>query len=964
MRKLFSVLSFVLLAFTFTYGQAAVDIPISGSDGTATIQMALGLDLTATTCIDPALGESDLPPVPPAGVFDIRFDLQVYGCTGLNGSLKDYRNAPAFPFTGTIQHELDVQRSTPGLTVNINYELPTGAVMTITDAINGLIYTSGPLSGTGTFAISGIGASLNNFWVTMAYTNIGPSGPAPIFTIDPASLDFGSVAIGNNVTLPATVTNTGTGDLHISGLVSSNPQFTFAPAAPVTIPAGGNQVFNVTFTPTAVGLQSATLTFTHDAAGSPTIYNLSGTGYTTAAIFNIAPPSLNFPGVIVGNNSTLQATVTNTGNIDLVISNIISSDPEFTFTPNTYPITIAAGNNQVFDITFAPTSVGPHAATLTFQHNAAGGQNIYNVQGTGIDPGPTFSIDHTSLNFGTVTVGGISNKTVTVTNTGALNTLHITNASIAQAGFTVNPASANIPAGGNQVFTVTFAPTAGGPYSGTLVFTDDAPDSPQNVALTGTGYQPPAVFGLVFQNFIVHHPENASYTETMQLKGVNFGGASINAMQFRLLVNTESDDNTILTFQNIQKGTDIADPTWVLDYNVFRGPITPNGASVDTIFVLLYNIEQNALAPGDYNNLFKVTYRIANLPALTDSSKSSILILHAEASTPIGTSIDIHPSVPDLTVWAKNTVLSIGDVNGDGCLDILDLIKIVDHIVGRDSLVGDEFTRADIAPWQPGTPDPTPDGFVNVQDLSLIQNIILTGVYPDGTTLNQCSFAAMPKVNGDADAKLILYINTEGISALLDSKVDIRGAQIEFGNLSSDPKNLVINTDLGQGFYLKVGDLLRTLMYDRLGNKYIESGQHLLADMPFYITNPKDITIEKVILVDMNRNKIENIEVEINYQSEPPLPYDYVLFQNYPNPFNPTTTVKFEVPQTSNVTVTVYNMLGQAVRTLFAGQVQRGIHSVQWDGMNDSGVKMSSGTYIYRMKAGEFVQSKKMILLK
>ncbi len=57
-------------------------------------------------------------------------------------------------------------------------------------------------------------------------------------------------------------------------------------------------------------------------------------------------------------------------------------------------------------------------------------------------------------------------------------------------------------------------------------------------------------------------------------------------------------------------------------------------------------------------------------------------------------------------------------------------------------------------------------------------------------------------------------------------------------------------------------------------------------------------------------------------------------------------------------------MLGQEIRTLFTGVTQRGTYTVQWDGLNDAGSKMSSGSYIYRMTAGEFVQSKKMILLK
>ena len=131
MRKLFSVLSLVLLFVTISFGQATVDIPFSGTDGTTTIPLAVGLDLTATNCIDPSLGESDLPPFPPAGVFEIRFDLGPYGCPTLS-TAKDYRNAPAFPYSGTVQHRLWWQVSADGIPINFQYNLPTGASFTIT----------------------------------------------------------------------------------------------------------------------------------------------------------------------------------------------------------------------------------------------------------------------------------------------------------------------------------------------------------------------------------------------------------------------------------------------------------------------------------------------------------------------------------------------------------------------------------------------------------------------------------------------------------------------------------------------------------------------------------------------------------------------------------------------------------------------------------------------------------------
>jgi hypothetical protein len=359
-----------------------------------------------------------------------------------------------------------------------------------------------------------------------------------------------------------------------------------------------------------------------------------------------------------------------------------------------------------------------------------------------------------------------------------------------------------------------------------------------------------------------------------------------------------------------------------------------------------------------------VNFKVANLPALQDLVKSSFLIKNAEASTFDGTPITITPSRDQLAIYAKNRVSSVGDVNGDGCLDILDLIMVVDHIVGRDSLTGDFFIRADIAPWQSGQPEPNPDGFVNVQDLALIQNIILTGFYPDGHPVGPCSYAMLGKLEGDAEAKVTFYINKEGISAYLESIFDIRGAQIEFSNMINNPENLQINTELGQGYYLKVNDMFRVVLYDRMGNKYIESGEHFMADMPFTISNPEDLNLETLILVTTDRQIVQKVQVEIIYGQTPALPLDYILYQNYPNPFNPATTVRFQVPQTSSVNVDIYNMLGQKVRTLFQSQVARGTYSVAWDGKSDAGVQMSSGTYIYRMTAGAFVQSKKMVLLK
>jgi hypothetical protein len=82
------------------------------------------------------------------------------------------------------------------------------------------------------------------------------------------------------------------------------------------------------------------------------------------------------------------------------------------------------------------------------------------------------------------------------------------------------------------------------------------------------------------------------------------------------------------------------------------------------------------------------------------------------------------------------------------------------------------------------------------------------------------------------------------------------------------------------------------------------------------------------------------------------------LYQNYPNPFNPSTTIKFELPKASMVRLTVYDMLGREGVVIVNERRDAGVHEVKFDGAG-----LSSGVYLYRLQAGEFVQTLKLVLL-
>jgi flagellar hook assembly protein FlgD len=94
------------------------------------------------------------------------------------------------------------------------------------------------------------------------------------------------------------------------------------------------------------------------------------------------------------------------------------------------------------------------------------------------------------------------------------------------------------------------------------------------------------------------------------------------------------------------------------------------------------------------------------------------------------------------------------------------------------------------------------------------------------------------------------------------------------------------------------------------------------------------------------------------------VPNDFVLLQNYPNPFNPVTTIDYGLPTNSYVKLTIYNILGQRVKTLVDEEQTAGYKTVMWDGRNDRGEEVGSGIYLYRIQAGSYTKTVKMSLLK
>ena len=138
-----------------------------------------------------------------------------------------------------------------------------------------------------------------------------------------------------------------------------------------------------------------------------------------------------------------------------------------------------------------------------------------------------------------------------------------------------------------------------------------------------------------------------------------------------------------------------------------------------------------------------------------------------------------------------------------------------------------------------------------------------------------------------------------------------------------------------------------------------------IVEIVFAVTETPDVldfTVVEGITVDISGviNELPDVEIgELRHS-----PVEYGLSQNFPNPFNPQTSIEYRLPESGAVSLVIYNLLGQEVRTLVKDVVESGLHHVYWDGKDSEGKQVANGVYVYRMSAGEYTQVRRMMLLK
>jgi hypothetical protein len=360
-----------------------------------------------------------------------------------------------------------------------------------------------------------------------------------------ANLDFGTVVVGSSKSMTDTMTNSTSSAVTISSAAASDSHFRIvSPSFPMTLMAGQTMKMTVSFTPSAAGNPAGKLALRGSSLGNGEMdVALTGNG-VDAGKLTVSPATVSFGSVRVGQSMATSATMTNSGDSSVTVTQASASNSAFNFTGLNLPVTLGPGQSTTFSLVFAPKSAGQvtgnvamnGAASLALS-SASGQSNTpstptttaVSVSGNGVTGGQ-LALSPASVSFGNINVGSSQSQNVSLTNAGG-SSATISAASVTGSGFTMTGPAVpfTLSTGQSASFTVTFKPGTAGAAAGSIVVTSNAADASLSAALTGTGVTPgtlsvtPPTLGFGSVPINTKQSQNGTISNT--------GGASITVSQ-------------------------------------------------------------------------------------------------------------------------------------------------------------------------------------------------------------------------------------------------------------------------------------------------------------------------------------------------------------------------------------------------------------------------------------------------
>lgn len=389
---------------------------------------------------------------------------------------------------------------------------------------------------------------------------------------------------------------------------------------------------------------------------------------------------------------------------------------------------------------------------------------------------------------------------------------------------------------------------------------------------------------------------------------------------------------------------DSLSPTSVLDGLTMY---TNLGDSAGKATILVFGVAGETIPPG-VDTVVYAAFRI-----FPDAPSGGVEIKLENARETINPG---YPSDPLGIVNGMFWVSAYGDANLDHIVDIGDLIALIHYILGGVFFNPEQLVLADV----------NQDAVIDVADLVAVIDMIL-GRWEGPTAPAYPG----PKAFVNLEYEGLLAGTSDEVNVLANLEVPVAGAQME---IEYDPDQISFKvpqlSQRSEHFLVEYRDdgngKLVLVMYN-MANQPIPIGEGSIISLPAVLNtfaqDNLDLQLKHVVLAD---EKAALIPVS---SGAPSIPVAFELDQNYPNPFNPSTTIRFSLPSQAAAgslptTLRIYNVMGQLVRTLVDEPMTEGAHHVIWDGKDDSGDLVASGVYFYKLRSGNYENTKKMVLMK
>lgn len=737
-------------------------------------------------------------------------------------------------------------------------------------------------------------------------------------------------------------------------------------------------------------------------------YLLNGMGSPTITT-NVS--SVNFGNIPVGSTGNRPITINNIGTGSLIISAFNFTNPRFSITPSVVPDTIQPGASKNYSLGFSPLVYDTTSGLLNIASNdLANPVKTVSLFGKGIFTGAYIGLSVNTFNFNNKRINSLTGFTFNITNQGS-QPLTITGCNFSTSRFRFDTLNTRFPVTidtqRTRTFRIWFSPNAAGSFSDSAVFVTNAVNnSAGKITLSGAGINVPSVLGdIVWEGVIPLNPLTSSNDlqpkSLKQIPDVNGDGvadmicATENYWTICFNGNSHGSADTLWKFNtyfgtNNTGSVDWEDAMQIMDDlngDGIKEVVIGCGGGNEAVYVLNGATGRliweytgpNTNYDGDIMGIrvdrdfnsdgIKDVLISASGEGQTNPGRHSAICLNAVngnvlwinqinseftydvVSTTIGGAIAFSNNGGPYgiigfngtggTIWnlpipgASNSVWSmkeIADINGDGNTDIASLYGFTGSVNAISGSTGAQIWNLGLGSSNNGTVEVLDDLDQNgYKDLTYSGP--QTAFRIDSKTGQQMwnqSFGAsyirdagiIGDLSGDSVAEVMYSTQQPGRVYVLNGKTGVTVFMYEFGSTISFRADRVAALNSVDG---------------NLYNEFVAVCRD--GRIKCFNGGPGEI----IGITNLNTG----------------IPDKFTLHQNYPNPFNPETNIKFELPQTSDVKLFVYDILGREIEMIINNRMEPGIYNATWNA-----VHYSSGVYFYRLTAGEYTSVKKMIVVK